>query len=52
MPHDSTPPVSASAAESSGLNRRDFLKTVGCQNRDAHPHPENPVDVTKLLVIY
>ena len=29
MPHDSTPPVAASAAESSGLDRRDFLKTVG-----------------------
>ena len=29
MPHDSLPPVSASASESSGLDRRDFLKTVG-----------------------
>ncbi len=29
MPHDSTPPGLASASESSGLDRRDFLKTVG-----------------------
>ena len=29
MPPDSQPPVSASASESTGIDRRDFLKTVG-----------------------
>ena len=29
MPPDSMPPASTSAAESAGLDRRDFLKTVG-----------------------